>query len=173
MAKIEKFAQSASIYNNAWVLHESYTISGFFSHNAISSFCRIRSNYRTYPCQRTVKQFRNLQITASVLFVYFFIKACVGRYSFELHRFSMQFKWVSTTYTFLKKLRNTHTHTYAHTHAHAHTQTHTQTSHKHHSFADRVLKRTFSRWMHILLQVFPTILKNLSAQCVNYVKYGD
>ena len=36
---------------------------------------RIRSNYRTYPYKRTVKQFRTLRITASVLFGYLFIKA--------------------------------------------------------------------------------------------------
>ena len=38
---------------------------------------RIRPNYRTYPYKRTVKQFRSLQITASVIFVYFFVKAYV------------------------------------------------------------------------------------------------
>ena len=47
---------------------------------------RIQSNYHTYPYKRTVKQFRSRQITASVLFVYFFIKAYVVGYSFELHR---------------------------------------------------------------------------------------
>ena len=35
----------------------------------------IQSNYRTYPYKRTVKQFRTLWITASVLFGCFFIKA--------------------------------------------------------------------------------------------------
>ena len=34
-------------------------------------------NYRTYPYKRTVKQFRSLQITVSVLFVCFFVKAYV------------------------------------------------------------------------------------------------
>ena len=38
---------------------------------------RIRPNYRTYSYKRTVKQFHSLQIIASVLFVYFFIKAYV------------------------------------------------------------------------------------------------
>ena len=38
---------------------------------------RIRPNYRIYPYKRTVKQYRSLQITASVLFVYLFIKAYV------------------------------------------------------------------------------------------------
>ena len=37
----------------------------------------IRPNYRTYSYKRTVKQFHSLQIIASVLFVYFFIKAYV------------------------------------------------------------------------------------------------
>ena len=38
---------------------------------------RIRPNYRTYPYKRTVKQFRSLQITATVLFFYFITKAYV------------------------------------------------------------------------------------------------
>ena len=38
---------------------------------------RIRPNYRTYPYKRTVKKFRSLQITASVIFLYFFLKAYV------------------------------------------------------------------------------------------------
>ena len=38
---------------------------------------RIRPNYRTYPNKRAVKQFRSLQITARVLFVYFTVKAYV------------------------------------------------------------------------------------------------
>ena len=45
-------------------------------------------NYRTYPCKRTVKQFHSLQVTASVLFVYFFFlkrQICYG-YPFELHQ---------------------------------------------------------------------------------------
>ena len=37
----------------------------------------IRSNYRTYPYKRRVKKFCSLQITASALFLYFFIKAYV------------------------------------------------------------------------------------------------
>ena len=38
---------------------------------------RIRPNYRTYPYKRTVKQCRSRQVKASVVFVYFFIKAYV------------------------------------------------------------------------------------------------
>ena len=34
------------------------------------------------------------------------------------------------------------------------------------------LKYTRSRWIHILPQVFPVILKNLSTQCGNEVEYG-
>ena len=37
----------------------------------------IQPNYHTYPYKRTVKHFLSLQITASALFVYFFIKAYV------------------------------------------------------------------------------------------------
>ena len=56
------------------------------------SVYRIRSNYRTYPYKRTVKQFRTLRITASVLFGYFFIKAyAVGTY-LNCIDLSMQFK---------------------------------------------------------------------------------
>ena len=38
---------------------------------------RIQSNYRTYPYKRTVKKFHSLQITASVIFLYFLLKAYV------------------------------------------------------------------------------------------------
>ena len=53
---------------------------------------RIRSNYRTYPYKRTVKKFRSLQITASVLFLYFFIKAYVVGTHLNCTDLSMQFK---------------------------------------------------------------------------------
>ena len=56
---------------------------------------RIRPNYRTYSYKRTVKQFHSLQITASVLYVYFFIKAYVV---------GTHLKWVPTTYAFIKKI---------------------------------------------------------------------
>ena len=52
----------------------------------------IRPNYRTYPYKRTVKQFRSLQITASVLFVYFFEKAYVVGTHLNCIDLSMQFK---------------------------------------------------------------------------------
>ena len=41
------------------------------------SIYRIQPNYHTYPYKRTVKQFCSLQNAASVLFVYFFVKAYV------------------------------------------------------------------------------------------------
>ena len=47
---------------------------------------RIRSNYRTYPYKRTVKKFRSLQITASVLFSLLLYKGICCGYSFKLHR---------------------------------------------------------------------------------------
>ena len=42
---------------------------GFWVHSKY----RIRPNYRTYPYKRTVNQFRSRQISASVVFVYFFM----------------------------------------------------------------------------------------------------
>ena len=69
---------------------------------------RIRSNYRTYPFKRTVKKFRSLQITASVIFLYFFLKAYVVGTHSNCIDLSMQFKWVPTTYAFIKKIRNNH-----------------------------------------------------------------
>ena len=66
---------------------------------------RIWPNYRTYSYKRTVKQFHTLQITASVVFVYFFIKAYVVGTYLNCINLSMQFKWVPTTYAFLKKIR--------------------------------------------------------------------
>ena len=52
----------------------------------------IQSNYCTYPYKRTVKKFRCLQITASVLFLYFFIKAYVVGTHLYCIDLSMQFK---------------------------------------------------------------------------------
>ena len=69
---------------------------------------RIRSNYRTYPYKRTVKKFRSLQITASVIFLYFFLKAYVVGTHLNCIDLSMQFKWVPTTYACIKKIRNNH-----------------------------------------------------------------
>ena len=69
---------------------------------------RIRSNYRTYPYKRTIKKFRSLQITASVIFLYFFLKAYVVGTHLNCIDLLMQFKWVPTTYAFIKKIRNNH-----------------------------------------------------------------
>ena len=66
---------------------------------------RIQPNYRTYPYKRTVKQFRSLQITARVLFVYFFVKAYVVGTHLNCIDLLMQFKWVPTTYAFFKTIR--------------------------------------------------------------------
>ena len=64
---------------------------------------RILPNYRTYSYdKRSVKQFRSLQITASVVFVYFFIKAYVVDTHLNcIDVSSMQFKWVPTSYDFI------------------------------------------------------------------------
>ena len=53
---------------------------------------RIRSNYRTYPYKRALMKFRSLQITASVHFIYFFIKAYVVGSLLNCIDLSMQFK---------------------------------------------------------------------------------
>ena len=53
---------------------------------------RIRSSYRTYPYKHTVKKFRSLQITASVIFLYFFLKAYVVGTHLNCIDLSMQFK---------------------------------------------------------------------------------
>ena len=72
---------------------------------------RIRPNYHTYPYKRTVKhkrtvkQFHSLQITASVIFVYFFTKAYVVGTHLNCIDLSMQFKWVPITHAFIKKIR--------------------------------------------------------------------
>ena len=63
---------------------------------------RIRRNYRTYSYKRLVKQFNGLQITPSVLLVYFFIKAYVVGTHLNCIDLSMQFKWVPTIYAFIK-----------------------------------------------------------------------
>ena len=68
---------------------------------------RIRSNYCTYPYKRTVKKFHSLQITASVIFLYFLLKAYVVGTHLNCIK-SMQFKRVPTTYAFVKKIRNNH-----------------------------------------------------------------
>ena len=69
----------------------------------------IRPIYRTYPYKRTVKKFCSLQITTSVLFSLLLYKGICCGYSFELHQLCinklMQFKWVPTTYAFVKKVR--------------------------------------------------------------------
>ena len=78
-----------------------------YGNNGIKVTYRIRSNYCTHPYKRTVKQFRSLQITTSVLFVYFFtrIKAYAVGTHLNCIDLSMQFKWVPTKYAFIKKIR--------------------------------------------------------------------
>ena len=73
---------------------------------AITVFDLITAHTHIYPYKRTVKQIRSLQIRASVLFVYFFIKAYVVGTHLKCMDLSMQFKWVPTTYAFIKKILN-------------------------------------------------------------------
>ena len=51
-----------------------------------------------------------LQITACVVFIYFFIKAYVVGTHLNCIDLSMQFKWVPTTYALRKKIREKYTH---------------------------------------------------------------
>ena len=110
---------------------------------------RIRSNYRTYPYKHTLVKFRSLQITASVHFIYFFIKAYVVGSHLNCIDLSMQFKWVPTTYAFIKKIR--------------------KKSHNHHQISPFLifLECILNRYIFYHIWVFPVILKNLSAQCGN------
>ena len=67
---------------------------------------RIQPNYRTYPYmyKHTVKQFHSLQITASVLIVYFFIKVYFVCTHLKSVNLQMQLEWVPTTNAFIKKI---------------------------------------------------------------------
>ena len=115
----------------------------YFSYFAMKTYYRIRPNYRTYSYKRTVKLFHSLQIIASVLFAYFFIKAYVVGTHLNCIDLSMQFKWVPTTYVLIKKIRKK------------------KKSHKHQirPLLIFVFKGILSKKSHIL--------KNLSALCGN------
>ena len=114
---------------------------------------RIRYNYRTYPYKHTVEKFRSLQITASVLFFYFFIKAYVVGTHLNCIDLSMQFKWVPTTYAFINKIRKKNPHNY----------------HQTRPFLTFFFNSVSlaGRYVFYHSRVFPVILKNLSAQCGN------
>ena len=95
----------------------SHTRSGRkFTKCILSSKYRILPNYRIYSYKRTVKQFRSLQITASVLFVFFFMKVCVfgthlnciDAVQMNIHNICC-FVVVVVVFVFvLKKIRKTH-----------------------------------------------------------------
>ena len=59
----------------------------------------IKSNYCTYPCKRTVKQFGSLRFQPVS-----FLKANVVGTHLNCIDLLMQFKWVPTTYAFIKKI---------------------------------------------------------------------
>ena len=108
----------------------------------------------TYKC--TVKQLRSLQITASVSFVYFFIKTYVVGTRLNCINSSMRFKWVSTIYVSIKKIRKQEENIL--------------------SFADLLyLKCTLSTGRYIFHLKFPEYFlkkKKLSLLCRNKVEYG-
>ena len=104
------------------------------------------------PIKRTVEKFRSLKITASVLFLYFFIKAYVVGTHLNCIDLSMQFKWVPTTYAFINKIRKK----------------------KRTIIIKQGLFWLFfnsvtlaGRFVFYHSRVFPVILRNLSAQCGN------
>ena len=66
----------------------------YVAHAGFLEIYCIGPNYCTYSYKRIVKQFPTLQITASVLFVYFFIKAYIAGMHLNCIDLSMQFKWV-------------------------------------------------------------------------------
>ena len=68
------------------------------------NYC-IRPNYHTYLYKHTVKQFHSLQIT-SVYFLSTFFKAYTVGTHFNCIDLSMQFRWVLTTYAFIKIRKN-------------------------------------------------------------------
>ena len=118
---------------------------------------RIRSNYRTYPYKRTVKKFRSLQITASVIFLYFFLKACICcGYSFELHQLVDAIQMSAHNICLYKENQ--------------------KQSHNHHQispFSDLFYCVSLvGRYIFYHKWVFPVILKNLSAQCGNYCPFN-
>ena len=80
-------------------------MSEYLSAASLIQSYRIRPDYHTYPYKRTVEQVSSLQITAGVCFAYFFIKAYVVGTYLNCIDLSMQFKWVPTTYAFIKKIR--------------------------------------------------------------------
>ena len=111
---------------------------------------RIRSNYRTYPYKHTVKKFRSLQITASVIFLYFFLKAYVVGTHLNCIDLSMQFKWVPHICLYNENQKQSHNH------------------HQINPFSDLFYSVSLiGRYMFYHKWVFPVILENLSAQCSN------
>ena len=64
----------------------------------------IQPNYHTYPYKHTIKKFHSLQITASVHFIYFYMKANIVGTLLNCINLLMQFKWVTTTFAFIKKI---------------------------------------------------------------------
>ena len=117
------------------------------------AYC-IRSNYRTYPYKRTVKKFCSLQITASVIFLYFFLKAYVVGTHLNCIDLSMQFDAIQMSAHNICLYKENQ-----------------KQSHNHHQispFSDLFYSVSLvGRYIFYHKWVFPVILKNLSAQCGN------
>ena len=77
----------------------------FYADVPRSNVYRFWLHYHTYPYRCTDQKFHNLQITASVQFVYFFINPYVMGTHLNYINLSMQFKWGPITYVFIKKIR--------------------------------------------------------------------
>ena len=90
--KKETCTEFWKIYMSDFDLREPIQFNSFSFYSAAHVYYRIRSNYRTNPYKRTVKKFRSLQITASVIFLYFFLKAYVVGTHLNCIDLSMQFK---------------------------------------------------------------------------------
>ena len=72
MSTLNMFCEEIPLLSTAMMLSNN-----IFAKSTLRISYHIQPNYHTYPSKCTVKQFHILQITASVLFVYFFIKAYI------------------------------------------------------------------------------------------------
>ena len=74
---IEKLSKLSQNFHQMLFLNKSSSNLKISSVTADFDRYHIQPNYHTYPYKCTVKQFHSLQITACVLFVYFYIKTYI------------------------------------------------------------------------------------------------
>ena len=96
-----------NIYLNYDIDNLSWVVCIVFTLNIRASY-RIRPNYRTYPVSAQSSKSIILRLQPVYFFVYFFIMAYVVSTHLNCIDLSMQFKWVPTTYAFIKKIRKKH-----------------------------------------------------------------